>query len=76
MSHPGPGTQTLLTPLSHYKPKRGEHIVSVSEQLKEPVDQSDRANGWASPEATYQVHSCLLHVKRFHNTKHGSRKEL
>lgn len=76
MSHSEPGTQTLLTPLSHNKPMRGEHTISVSEQLKEPVYQSDRANGWASSEATYQVHSCLLHVKRFHNTKHGSRKEL
>lgn len=76
MSHLGPGTQTLLMLLSHYKPMRGEHIISVSEQLKEPIYQSDKTYGWASPEATYQVHSCLLHVICFHNTKHRSRKEL
>lgn len=76
MSHPGTGIQTLLMPLSHYQPMRGEHIISVSEQLKEPVYLSDKANGWASPEATFQVHSCLLHVKCFHNARHRSRKEL
>lgn len=66
-SHQGPGTQTLLTLLSHNKPRREKDITSGLEELKklpEVTGPKPTASGhtWTKGGWVWKLHSGRVHA--------------